>query len=275
MSKSVWMLLGLVLAVGSLSGFAADASDETPKAEMKLFKQLETANWQEVFFDACTNDWAGNWDLDGLKATVENTADGMELLAGAVQGDDSCHAVLWTKQIFEGDVRIDYEFTKLDDTTHNVNILYVLASGSGADGFDEDITQWADQRTVPSMRLYFNHMNTYHISYSAFDQDNTNPQNDYIRARRYLPETGNGLSGTDLSPDYSRTGLFQTGVPHRITVICKGDDLFMRIRSGGAEKLCHWKTGDFPPVEAGRIGLRQMFTRSARYRNFRVSVLLP
>jgi len=36
--------------------------------------------------------------------------------------------------------------------------------------------------------------------------------------------------------------------------------------------LCHWKNESFPPILEGRIGLRHMFTRSARYRNFQISV---
>ncbi len=239
--------------------------------DMQQFQQISEARWQEVFNDPCTGDWTERWMLDGLKASVKNGPTGMELSAGLVQGDDSCHAVLWTKQRFEGDIRIDYEFTKLDDSIHNVIILYVLATGSGAEGFDSDIMKWNNLREIPSMRTYFNHMNTYHISYSAFDQDNADPQGDYIRARRYLPETGQGLEGTALIPDYSRTGLFETGVPYRITVIKKDDDLFMHIRGNGKEKLCHWKTDDFPPITEGRVGLRHMYTRSARYRDFRIS----
>lgn len=240
--------------------------------EVALFRQIESAAWEEVFVDTCTNRWEDRWFLDGLKGRVETGPDGMVLSAGPVQGDDAGHVVLWTKEIFEGDVRIDYEYTKLDDTIHNVNILYVLASGSGEGVFDQDIAKWSRLREIPSMRLYFNHMNAYHISYAAYDQDNEDPVDDYIRSRRYLPETGRGLQGTDLKPDYLQTGLFETGVPHRITAIKSGDDLFMYVRNEDQDLLCHWKTDAFPPVTPGRIGLRHMYTRSARYRDFRVSV---
>jgi hypothetical protein len=33
----------------------------------------------------------------------------------------------------------------------------------------------------------------------------------------------------------------------------------------------HWENDKFPPITKGRIGLRQMFTRSACYKNFRIS----
>ena len=79
--------------------------------------------------------------------------------------------------------------------------------------------------------------------------------------------------GTALKPGYARTGFFATGVPHQITVIKKGRGLFMYIRNAEQELLCHWPNPDLPMIEEGRIGLRHMYARSARYRNVRVSVL--
>lgn len=268
MCRLTFILLTLVVLNGCRTWEPSVSLDD----DMKRFRKAADADWQEMFCDPCTGDWKTLWMLDGLKASVENSPPGMDLKAGPEQGDDSCHAVLWTKQSFTGDVRIDYEYTKLDASTRNVNILYVLASGSGEGVFTRDISNWNKLREVPSMRLYFNHMNTYHISYAAFDQDNVDARNDYIRARRYLPETGKGLKGTDLEPDYLCTGLFEKGVPYKITVIKQGNDLFMNVRNAEKELLCHWSTDAFPMVTEGRIGLRHMYTRSARYRDFRVSV---
>ena len=86
-----------------------------------------------------------------------------------------------------------------------------------------------------------------------------------------MPGARKGLKGTDLEPDNFRTGLFKTGVPHRITVNKKGNDIYMHIKNDEKERLCHWKNESFPPINEGRIGLRHMYTRGARYRNFRVS----
>jgi hypothetical protein len=105
----------------------------------------------------------------------------------------------------------------------------------------------------------------------------TDSQNDYIRARRNMPEPrtrkGHGLANTALRPDYLRTGLFAEDVTHRITVIKKSDDLFMFVRNSDRELLCHWKTDVLSPIAEGRIGLRHMCTRAARYRDFRISQL--
>jgi hypothetical protein len=83
---------------------------------------------------------------------------------------------------------------------------------------DFSIPVWparSDLRKVPAMATYFNHMNLYHISYAAFPPDG----GQYIRARRYMPETGKGLDGTALEPDYYPKTLFRAGrgarlVPH-------------------------------------------------------------
>jgi hypothetical protein len=88
-----------------------------------------------------------------------------------------------------------------------------------------------------------------------------------------MPESGEGLANTALEPDYLKTGLFKKSVPHNITVIKTGNDLFMQFRNREKQHLCRWKTDSFPPILEGRIGLRHMWTRAARYRDFRISQL--
>jgi hypothetical protein len=83
------------------------------------------------FSDPCTEDWEDNWFLDGNIATVENTENGMNFKAGPVNRNDAHHAVLWTKESFSGDVKIEYNYTRTDSQTVNVNILYIQATGTG------------------------------------------------------------------------------------------------------------------------------------------------
>jgi hypothetical protein len=260
-----------IIITGILLGsstFAADLGD--PK--MTAFQQLRQASWQEVFAAPGTGDWTRHWFLDGEQASITNTPDGMELRAGPTAGDDACHAVLWTQAAFAGDLKIEYEFTRLDQATEFVVILYLQATGSGTEPHEEDLAAWRELRKVPAMRTYFNHVNAYHISYAAFDHGNTDPDNDYIRARRYLPESGKGLEGTEVPPSFDRTGLFATGVPHQMTVIKSGQEIYLHIQGPGDPMLCHWRNTELPAIQAGRIGLRHMYTRSARYRDLRVSI---
>lgn len=239
------------------------------------FEGLINLDWKEQLNDPCTGDWEKNWFLDGVKGKIIAGPEGMELYSGPSVGDDSSHVVLWTKQDFSGNLKIEYQFTRLDDSTRYVNIIYILAEGSGHGKFDKDISRWSYLRTVPAMRLYFNNMNTYHISYAAFDNDNLNPYEDYIRARRYTPDAGGRLKGTELQPDYFNSGMFEKNVPHKITIIKYGRDLFMQIEKPGKKMLCHWRNDSLPDVTEGRIGLRQMGSRNSRYGNFLVSTYNP
>lgn len=273
-TKSYRVLLHVlaVLAIchSTRLGFGADAKQEDSQAESQAqFQRLRQSDWHEVFFDTGAGNWRDKWFLDGQVGQVSNTNQGMELRAGSEFRDDAHHMVLWTKQSFSGDLKIEFEYTRLDSEKRCVNILYIQATGSGVGPYAKDISRWTELRRVPAMNTYFNHMQTYHISYAAYP--NNAAGDDYIRARRYMPES-KGLRGTDLTPDYFKTGLFKTNVPHGITVIKHGPDLFMHIRGSGKEMLCHWKNDSLPPITTGRIGLRHMYTRSARYRDFRISV---
>jgi len=238
------------------------------------FEQASAQHWQEVFFDSGSGNWRENWYLDGLKAKVENSVDGMNFQAGPVPRENASHAVLWTKQNFTGDVKIEYEYTRTDEANQYVNILYIQATGSAAVGVPEDIAEWADERTVPAMSVYWSNMDTLHISYTAYGREPVLDDYDYIRARRYRPDIVPAKNGPILEPDaYERTGLFAPGVPHKITVIKQGKELFMMIRNADKAYLCHWGGEEQPAVSEGAIGLRHMWTRSARYRNFSVSTL--
>lgn len=240
--------------------------------EREVFEKLNKQDWNEAFYDSCTKRWKKNWTLDGKKATISHSDKGMDYMAGPSRKEDDSHAVLWTKESFAGDIKIEYEYTKIEDVVEAVTILYIQATGSGEDGYDKDISLWADKREVGAMREYFNHMNTFHVSYAAFDVGNLGLDKDYIRARRYIPE-GGGLSNTDLKPDYFETGLFEKDVPHKITIIKKGEHLFMQIKNDEQTYLCHWLTNQVPEITEGRIGLRHMWTRGARYKDFQVSTL--
>lgn len=262
----LWSALSVALCTATVR-----AGDEPE--DRRAFEAALDLPEEVIFRESGAGDWRERWMLDGEVGRVEPREDGFELHAGPERANAD-HVVLWTRRTFEGDVRIDYEYTRLDDATRYVNILYLFASGSGVPPYAEDIRDWTHLRTEPAMGLYFRHMNVYHISYAAFGNRDAAPGYDYVRARRYRPDLGQGLEGTALEPDYERTGLFATGIRHFITVVRRGDDLFFHVRNPEQERLFHWDTASQPPVAAGRIGLRHMFTRSARYANFVVRQIL-
>lgn len=271
--KTRFVLLLFLVTTGMIGSAEQPSAVEWETIQQnakKAFGEASEATWQEAFFDSGTEDWKQKWFLDGDVGSVSNQASGMELRAGPSFKNDADHVVLWTRDSFAGDVKIDYDYTRLDDETRCVNILYIQATGSGKAPYQKDIAKWNHLRRVPSMQTYFNNINTYHISYAAFPNDSGTES--YIRARRYQPG-GSGLRGTNLSPDYYPKGLFAQGVVHKITVIKKSRELLMRIENAEQVYYCQMANPDLPPIEEGRIGLRHMYTRSARYKNIRLSTL--
>ncbi len=181
----------------------ADEPMLNPVADKAAFEKVAAgAVWAEVFSDTCTADWKDKWFLDGEVGTVTNSPDGMTLTAGPEFKNDAHHMVLWTKDSFAGDLKIEYDYTRLDEAPNCVTILYIQATGSGQGPYAKDITKWSGLRKVPAMRMYYDHMNTYHISYAA----NPGTEKAYVRGRRYMPEK-QGLKGTNLKPDYATPEL--------------------------------------------------------------------
>jgi hypothetical protein len=245
---------------------------EDVSEDQRRFDGAASDAWQEVFFDDCSGQWEEKWFLDGEIGAVETSPEGMKLSAGPQFRNDAHHMVLWTKQSFEGDLKVEFDYTRLDFETRCVNILYIQATGSGKEPYEKDIYAWRELRRTPAMSLYFNHMNLYHVSFAAFP--NNEDETSYIRGRRYMPETGRNLAGTDLKPDYYPEGLFEPGKEHHIIVIKKGCEILMRIENEEQTFFCRMSNPDLPTVTEGRIGLRHMYTRSARYKDFRVFRML-
>ncbi|MGE4587519.1 MAG: hypothetical protein AB7D05_09270 [Mangrovibacterium sp.] len=256
--------------LGEYPSAAPDLAAAGYQERKEAFGRLDRLEWKTVMEDSGTEDWTEQWFLDGLKARVSNSPRGMLFEAGPVPLSDADHAVLWTKKEFQGDIRVEYDFVRTDTVSRFVNIIYLLAEGSGKEPYAKDIGQWRKLRRIPAMKLYYNHMNTLHLSYAAFENDLPSNNPAYIRARRYLPETGKGLEGTGLLPEYQNPGLFETGVIHHITIIKHRNLLAMRVCIGQEERYFFFSAETFPPVVSGRIGLRQMCTRSSCYSNFGV-----
>lgn len=229
----------------------------------------KASDWNLQFSDNCTSNWKENWFKDGLISTVEQDEKGMDLIAGPVNRNDAHHTVLWTKQSFEGDLKMEYSFTRTDTAVVNVNILYIQAQGVGNEGRGKDITEWNAYRDVPTMSKYYYNMDPLHISYAAFPMVNEDSKNDYIRIRKYPAEEGK-FGETEIPPAYFKTGLFLPNVTYKITVIKTGTKLYFNVKGDGLEKLFSWNLAEGQSPDAGRIGLRHMFTRSARYRDFKV-----
>jgi hypothetical protein len=267
---------------GEKEGSEAAPRSDAGEFGKRRFEEMNQAHqWKEAFFDEGTGGsdvigwkdgvWQEKWFLDGEVGAVSNEAQGMHVHAGPRWKDEAHHMVLWTKQEFSGDLKIEYDFTRTEmNDTGSVILIYIQATGDGSDEFPEDITKWSDYRAVPGMGKYFCNMNLYHISYATGSPFIEGNGTDYVRARRYMPDSDT-LQSTELTPEYADTGVFKPGVTYRITILKEAREIAMKVQGPDATKVFWFKNDKLPSVTHGRIGLRHLFTRSARYKDFRVS----
>ncbi len=233
----------------------------------KDFESLKSKSWTEVFNDPCNAKWQDKWFLDGDKAKVTNNNEHMAI--DTAKG----YAVLWTKDSFEGDIRIEYDFLKADSNNKGVNIIYIQATGDGQKGHVEDITKWSARRKTAAMSDYFMNMHTYHVSYAAFGNKKNIEYKDYVRGRRYLPEANKGMRNTVMKGEYKDTGLFVDKKWVHVTIIKKAKEFWMEFKHPDKTLLCHFVNVSNPPIEKGRIGLRLMPGRLSHFKNFKVMTL--
>ena len=242
-------------------------------AQQKEFEEIQALNWQQIFFDKGDKDWQDQWFLDGKKAIITNGEDGMLFAAGPVERENASHAVLWTKRTFSGDIKIEYDFTKVDHANKAVNIMYIQATGKEQGPYEKDISAWSHLREIPKMSTYFNNMKLWHISYAAFGNGEELNKPDYVRARRYPVIEGKKFKDTQVGKSYDETGLFKDDVQYHMTFIKKGDLLMLHVKGDGKSSYFSWDFSAHPSITEGRIGLRHMWTRASRYANFSVSHL--
>lgn len=231
------------------------------------FNQLyaDYSNADTLLSDDGLQGWTTNWFLDGQVGYVTDSANvGMALHAGPGGKIDANHVVLWTQQSFEGDLIIEYDYMKLDDVQAFANMIYIQATGSGEGQYDEDISEWNNLRQVSAMSTYFSNMHLLHISYSSFEDALHK-----IRGRRYDPALIDN-DGSEMGIHLDANGGFPKGENHHIKIIKKGYDLYMEVTNTIAQStlLYKWNFEGRGAITEGRIGLRQMSSRSSLYSNF-------
>ncbi|GAA4815055.1 DUF1961 family protein [Litoribaculum gwangyangense] len=224
--------------------------------------------WNLVFQDDGTKDWTKQWTLDGLIATVEHSEEGMHFKAGPEANNDAHHGVLWTKESFSGEVKIEFDYIKTDNANKYVNILYIQATGDEEGIYETDISKWKNLREVPKMKLYFENMNTFHISYAAFGNDGEGLH--YVRARRYPKPDDKPFNSIVVEPSYDMQGFFETGKRYHLTVIKTSAKLSFKMEHEDKVAYFEWDISEVAPIIEGRIGIRHMYTRTAMYKNFKI-----
>ncbi|OVE76145.1 hypothetical protein BVX97_01785 [bacterium E08(2017)] len=231
-----------------------------------------------LFEDSMMEDWTKNWFLDGKHATVENLADGLFFSAGPITKYmdkvlyNAHHAVLWTKQEFEGDIRISYEGKRVDEGRYGNVLIYVQAQGVGRGEYDEDIYAWRKLREIPAMGKYFACMNCLSISLRRDLRLRRYPTRVFETRERLDMLIGEKVDWHGDTRDVWYKYEFEkrkTSFTFRTYDLESGKVLAEHVWDTTEQK--EGRNPEF--VEKGRIGIRHMATKQWYYRNFKVEQL--
>lgn len=238
-----------------------------------LFKKELKRPWKLAFEHKNSTPWQENWFLDGENALVTSKSNFFEINTQDRESLSRIYAVLWTKESFQGDIKIEYDFKKEDQHNKGVNIIYIQATGDEENGNSKDIQAWSKKRKSAAMSDYFLNMHTYHMSYAAYGNKPDIEYKDYIRGRRYLPLANKGLKNTVLEGEYDDTQLFEDREWVHVTIIKTAKEFLVEFKHPRKTQLCRFSNEDKPGIHAGRIGLRLMPNRVSHFKNFKVSTL--
>lgn len=265
----------------SCSGMVLENPDHSSGInEIKQIREdMKKSELKVLFEDPMKENWQKNWFLDGKNALLEHRDGGLAFITNASKVDkrvdraafDAQHAVLWTKQEFEGDIRISFTFTKLPGCSWQ-QLIYVQARGIGEKPYVEDIYAWRELRKVASMDKYFNYMNLIGLSLR-----------DEIRCKRYpwSDVKRNIKLESEFLPRGENKGM-EIGREYNVLVEKRKESILLRItdQETGENVVDHtWdltqNLEDKDPkfVEKGRIGLRHMGGHKLLYKNFKVEQL--
>jgi hypothetical protein len=208
----------------------------------------------------------GKYFKDGTSATISYTADGLDINAPVNNGT----TVVWTKTSFTGDIKVEFDYKRLDIPRVGVNEASLLVlNGWGLSTrcrvdrliHPLDIRTWA--RPVATYDFY-----KYCMANQTVNFDNL----DLGTAPRLTVRQNPGYHdvGTVIPP------VLQTGTLYHVTVTRTGNTLRAVIKQGATTIAS--PTATLNPSLAGSqvskfgyVGFRQMSGRHAAYRNIKIS----
>jgi len=274
---ATYTLLFLFLISVTNASLPGQGSPSEPIKAEDENQNTRQAGSEVLFEDSMKDNWQKKWFLDGQKATVEHRNKGLYFSGGTVTKSEdpvnyhAHHTVLWTKQVFEGDLLIQYEMTRVDTSDYGTTLLYIQAQGIGNEPYVEDIAEWSELRKIPAMNLYFENMDLISISFR-----------ENLRCKRYPWKDPNGEWYPNkglIKPMVDYAGIIP-GKKYRVEVEKRVSSVTLRLFDGESKELLTdytWDTTKIPEelelIQKGRIGLRHMSTRQFIYSNFKVERL--
>jgi hypothetical protein len=224
-------------------------------------------DWREAFVADHKRDWRAEWFLFGDPSrgiTVSNSAAGLTLRAGDGSDPRRDHAVLWSKRTFTGDVRIEYDVTVLDGyASPPPKISYcsaLLVHAQGATNYPSDLAAWTAAQANADTSGNFVNTNTRGLQLNyAFVGD--------VRGNRLRLRVNPGYA---LAGQSDITTLFRQGQTCHVSATKAGALLTVHVTDGKATFSHTFTDAGLAAHGSGRIGLRNMNRREARYANLRV-----
>lgn len=271
MYRSIWLM--------ALLAFVMPQASCVHQTNLSNPELSEDRTALTLFEDSMTGDWRAQWFLDGTQATLRNSDNGLYFAGGTVSKLDdrekyhAHHAVLWTRQVFEGDLRIRFQMTREDQSDYGNTLLYIQAQGIGTEPYVEDITAWNALREIPEMATYFTFMDLISVSFR-----------ENVRCKRYpwRNPAGEWYEGKGLIEPMLEYEGIEPGETYQVQIEKTAEALTLWIYSADETELLAMESWDLtqidqrltpPLIQKGRIGLRHMSTKQFTYRDFVVERL--
>lgn len=267
-----------VYALTCLFLISCTGGPENPDAAKPAAPEAKEKPSKVLFEDDMMGDWREQWFLEGKKATLEHRDEGLYFSGGTVtkamdrEEYHAHHAVLWTKQVFEGDIRITYEMTRVDTSDYGNTLLYIQAQGLGNDEYPEDISRSSPSRDISAMDKYFSYMNLISLSFR-----------ENLRCKRYplRDENGEPYPQGVIEPIVDYIGMIP-GKRYRVDVEKRAESMRLQLSDAESGEKYTDQTWDLTLIDdriepktvtKGRIGLRHMSTKQFIYKDFKVERL--
>ncbi len=229
------------------------------------------ARWIPALVDGGTDRWADRWLLSGdpdRGITVTNGPEGMTLRAGDGTDPRKDHAVLWTRAIFSGDVRIEYDYVVLDRYPTPIgeggycSAVLIHSRVASSAPLPADIGNWSSEQrnsdtSGPALNAVIDGLQ---LNYAFVGDPRGNP----FRLR--------SNPGYRLVGESAGVPVFEVGTEYHLVIEKVATTVSIAANPPTGLSVSHsFASPEIGQHLYGRIGLRNMNHREARYRNIRIS----
>lgn len=212
-------------------------------------------SWTLAFDDPGSGGWSGKYDLHGPPCAQASNVGGIRLRSCASE-DDSL--ILWTRQRFDGDMKVEYDYRILSNLspTQEIASALLIGTGDGATGLPADFAAW----TVPFDQGRYQNTNTLWMNYAYQNPASGDPLR--IRLRRNPGYNNLG----DAPPEFP----FNVGTTYHIVVEKVGSNFTVSVTGPSGTRSHTWSNSSIGGITGGYVGFRNMHFRETLISNVRI-----